>query len=449
MPGAEAGYTGRAYKSAPGKGGVVTLTVTGGAVTSVSCTGGAGYIPNIPLQVVATYEPGGGSAPTVYTSTTGRGGALRTCGFTSGSNIATAVSNGFPANPYDIYPAAKVTRVYNAAAGSVDGTFYTEPPSGTFAVNDAVEEPHYFYQHMRGTNNVVGSYIPALATAPKAGLSYMLDGVWNGSETAINLANTSAPTVYAGYPQGTPWVPGLGQVYAPYGIEFHGSFNTGIYMTTPPYGNFGAAVEVSCYVTGCKNWTKPYYLLGVTGWNGNTDVMDGLSYNPSTRAWVLSGSSFSLRTSDDRTMPIISGAPVEGNSPVRDGEQLEILSKNKTDITSHGMTTGTVICQSTAVGTNTCSVPFTLPYSITITGFNLLLDTPAAGCATYPALSFYDQTADASLVSVGAKDSTQGPFSAAGGPWKTTAGHTYNVRWTVAAKACATNVSGAYYSLVW
>jgi hypothetical protein len=444
MPGKASGYSGRAYR-AMGKGGRVTLTVSGGVVRGCTASGGSGYSTDMPPQIAINGS--WASAPSAHISNT-ISGALSGCAVSaSGAGVTSARATVVSANPYDIYPTTKVMGVYDAASGEINGTFYTEPPAGKFAVADDIEEPHYFWQHVRGSNNIIGTYIPSLVNAASVGLSLNYEGLMQGNDAGIAFTNNTVPGVYHGYPASTPWMLGQAQVYAPYGIRLTGSFNRTIYITTPPYGYnsaAGAALTIGCGSLGCANWTTPYFVLGVAGNGGN----DGLSYNPSTRAWVLSGSSFSLRTSDGTTEPIVTGAPAGGNSSAWETEKPETI-RNRTDLTPHGMTTGTVICQSTTVGTNTCSVPFTLPYSITITGFNLLLATPAAGCATYPDLSLYDQTSGASLISVSPKASAQGPFSASGGPWNTTAGHTYNVRWTIAARACATNLSGAYYSLVW
>jgi len=117
-------------------------------------------------------------------------------------------------------------------------------------------------------------------------------------------------------------VQGLGQLLAPTGIALNGSFRSHISVNTPPYGSSSQGViTVGCGSLGCANWTQGYNVLAVAG-NGGTD---GLSYNPSTRAWVLSGNSFSLKTSGGGNVPIVSGSPTTGHLALWGGGTPETL----------------------------------------------------------------------------------------------------------------------------
>jgi hypothetical protein len=312
VPGGSGGYTGRAYSRMAGSGGSCSVTVRGGAVTSVSVNGGAGYLGvQAPPQLVLsgiTYS----AAPQVYVSGISGGALTAASIYSAGAGIS-----GRPActvvtsNPYDIYPAAKVTGVYNATEGAVDGTLTTEPFAGAVAVSDSLEEPHYFWQRMRGSNNVVGSYIPSLLNGNNAGHYISLVGVTQGNDAGLVLRNGSDPTLYRGYiaAASRPWTIGRGQEFAPYGVQLIGPFGAGLTMTTPPLGSpsgLSGALVVRCGTVGCANWTSTYNVIGVQGSGPNGD---GLSYNPSTRAWVLTGSSFSLRTSGGEKAFAPSGGP--------------------------------------------------------------------------------------------------------------------------------------------
>jgi hypothetical protein len=309
LPGNNSGYTGRAYDSM-GSGGSVSLTISSGVLTGCTVSGGNGYSINNPPQI--TISGSWTSAPSAHISSTSSG-TLSGCAVSSGgTGISSATASVAPFNPYDIYPTAKVTGVYNASTGAVDGTLYTEPLAGTFTVGDSIEEPHYFWQSIRGATNVVGSYIPSPTQAARTALSYDLDGVWQGSDTAVSMNNESSPTLYTNYPAGTPWIAGRGQVYAPTGFSLSGVYNRGLYMNTPPFGYSnaaGAALTIGCGSIGCASWTSPYFVLGVGG-NGSND---GLSYNPSTRAWNFSGGSFSLSTSGGGNVPVVTGTPTKGH----------------------------------------------------------------------------------------------------------------------------------------
>ena len=290
MPGSNTGYTGRAH-SAMGSGGSVALTIAGGVVTACTASGGTGYNQsnNPPsITISGSYT----TAPAVYAYNQYSAGALNTCVVKNpGAGVTSATATVVPTNPYDIYPAAKVTGVYDIATGAVDGTLYAEPASGTFAAGDAVEQPHYFWQQTSGMRNFVGQYIPSIGDAGRYAVNYGLTGVWQGNDAGMALTNWTSPSVYGWYPAGTPWVQGLGQLLAPTGIALNGSFRSHISVNTPPYGSSSQGViTVGCGSLGCANWTQGYNVLAVAG-NGGTD---GLSYNPSTRAWVLSGRSLSL-----------------------------------------------------------------------------------------------------------------------------------------------------------
>jgi hypothetical protein len=322
LPGQTGQRTGRAYL-AMGSGGSVALTVAGGVVTSCTASGGTGYSGSGNPPVVAisgSYT----TAPLVYVyNSQNSAGALNTCVVKNpGTGVTSATATIVPTNPYDIYPATKVTGVYNVATGAVDGTLYAEPPAGTFAAGDAVEQPHYFWQHTAGSNNVVGQYIPSLGGAAHNAVSYGMTGVWQGSDAGFVMRNNTNPLVYEEYPAGTPWIQGLGQLIPPYAVSLSGPFRSHINVDTPPYGSTGQGViTVGCGSLGCANWTSGYNVLAVAG-NGGSD---GLSYNPSTRAWVLSGNSFSLNTSGGGNVPIVSGSPTTGHLALWGGGTPETL----------------------------------------------------------------------------------------------------------------------------
>jgi len=289
------GYTGRAYPQM-GSGGTVSLTITSGVVTSCSASGGSGYSTSVmsyPPQV--TVSGSWTTAPSLHVSTSGLSGGIGGCVVDSGgSGVTSATATVVPTNPYDLYAASKVRGVYNASAGSVDGTLSMDPPSGSFAVADQVEQPHYFQMRMIGTRQYVGSVIPSTSISPNYGILLNLSGMWQGSDAGVSMTNTSDPTVYAGYIGATPWVVGRGSASAPNGLKLSGGFANGVYMTTPPmaYGNIaGGVVEVGCGSLGCTNWTSSYPVLYVQGNGGN----DSLGYNPSTRVWSWTGNVLNLQ----------------------------------------------------------------------------------------------------------------------------------------------------------
>ena len=289
LPGNASGYNGRAYTTM-GSGGTVSLTVSGGAVTSCTASGGSGYggILSPPqVSIAGTWT----TAPIVNAYGTG---VLSSCKVvTAGAGITgTPVATVVPTNSYATYPAAKVYGVYDASAGAVNGTLYTEPVAGTFAVNDSIEEPHYYLQHTNGMANGVGQYIPAQGDEPHQAISYGMTGIWQDDDAAAVFANGTSPSVYWGNPSSAPWVVGQGQLIPPQGIELNGPFSTGIFMGTPPsssgdYDYFGsAAVLVLCGAVPCSQWTQGYNYL--YAWNAlGSPGLDFLNYQPPTGIWSL------------------------------------------------------------------------------------------------------------------------------------------------------------------
>jgi hypothetical protein len=377
MPGHGAGYSGRAY-SAMGSGGSIALTISGGVVTSCTASGGTGYNQsNNPPAVTVT-----GSytkAPVIYAFNSHGAGALNHCAVEDpGVGVAAAIASVVPTNPYDIYPAAKVTNVYNTATGVVDGTFTTEPPAGKFAPRDAIEEPHYFWQHVRRDNNAYGTYIPSLGASASAGGGGTLKGIWQGNDRAFSYVNGSDPTLYADYPGAIPWVIGRGQLSTPYGIELAGPFRSGLFMDTPPYGAwFDSAVYVGCGTLGCAKWTSPYYLLMAAGNGAN----DGLSYNPSTRAWYWTGNSLTMTLSGYKF-----GITNSGQTVFPSGQTIPATS---TVATQYAGTTGNIGGSALAAGmaaTGTATVTNTGRVSAPTSA--VCVASPILGCTPDSTYSF-------------------------------------------------------------
>ena len=287
-------YAGRAYPQM-GSGGTVTLTITSGVVTSCTASGGTGYYiynSGAPPQISITGSRT--TAPSVYVSTVGYSGAIGGCVVASGgTGITTATATVVPYNPYEIYPAAVTASVYNATAGKVDGSFTSTPSSGTFAVGDVIEQPHWYAQHSSGLFSVVGQYQPALAYEHHAGGSITMVGYWRGGDTAFGLTNAGSQYLYSNWPGATPQTLGLGQALPPNGLTMSGSFRWGLEMDTPPFGYNGyssSAVYVGCGVLACSSWTTPYALLSSAGVSGQ----NALEFTPATNTFGWYGGTLGL-----------------------------------------------------------------------------------------------------------------------------------------------------------
>ncbi|HKO13001.1 MAG TPA: hypothetical protein VJV22_13590, partial [Acidobacteriaceae bacterium] len=279
----------RAYARMGGSGGTCSVAVSGGAVTSVSVSGGSGYISTqFPPQLVLSgisYTV----APVIYVSGIGGGGVLTSAAISNpGAGITgTPACTVVTSNPYDIYPAAKTLSVYNASAGSVDGSFVTEPWPVAPAVNDSLEQPHYFLQHTMGDFHFVGQYIPTIGSGAHTAFGYVLPGLYQGSDQGVSYVATSDASLFQGYPA-TPNIVGRGQLMTSTFGYIDGPWRQGWYMKTPPFapgqtpdnpGGYGpAALLVGCGKVACSSWANAYWLAGAATASGTA----GIQITPAT-----------------------------------------------------------------------------------------------------------------------------------------------------------------------
>jgi hypothetical protein len=320
LPGATVFPASRVYP-AMGSGIAIGITVSGGAVTGCQPSGGSGYIFNAPPAIAFAGTGSPTTAPAAHL-TGYSGGTFTGCSIDSaGAGVSSTATASAPSvNAYDFYPAAKTYLVYNASTGTVDGTFWTEPFAGTIAVKDSVEQPHYFWQNAREENLSYGSIIPTLSSDASIGIGISHVGAGQGQDTEISISNTANSALYQGYPTGTPWVAGYGQLLAPYGINMSGAHTFFGKMSQPPlpgagYANF--VLGVGCGTIGCASWTSPYYL------------------------WVLSGGSFSLSASSGGNVPVVSGSPTAGHVALWGGGTPQTLISGAAPTGSGaGLTTG-------------------------------------------------------------------------------------------------------------
>ncbi len=287
-----AGWTTRAYTQM-GSGGTVALTISGGSVTGCSATGGTGYsgaydqyghLLNPPqVTVTGTWT----AAPSVYISAAS--GAISGCAVSNpGTGVTAATAAVVPTNAYDIYPAAKVYQVYDAANGAIDGTFYTEPFAGTVSSGDSLSEPHYFNQETKNALAVSGTLLPSQENGNTT-VQQIVTGIFQGDDYAGGVSNTASPTLYRHYPLSNPQVPGSGQLTTPGGYQISGPWVTDFYIDTPPFGNISGwrgsgVIWVGCGSIPCSSWTGGYNVFSGSNATGGNDL---LHYTPATGAWLL------------------------------------------------------------------------------------------------------------------------------------------------------------------
>jgi hypothetical protein len=288
------GFSTHAYAQMGGTGGTSTVTVSGGAVTSCTATGGSGYIGvNDPPQLVIAGITAT-TAPVIYVSGI-NAGALASCAVaTPGAGISgTPTVSVVPTNAYHIFPQARVFEVYNKTTGAVDGSaVQTTAISGTFTNGDAVEQPHYFASRTLGLNLAVTNH---QGDGSHDNISFVTNGNFGTNDYEATFVNNNAATTYQNYPVANQsYVPGMGQYGTPYGIVEEGPHADGLAMLLPPYAANGnsemAGLYIDCFDSFtnskvCNSWNQTIPVLGVTNVNASQYANDVWGYNPVTQTW--------------------------------------------------------------------------------------------------------------------------------------------------------------------
>ena len=312
--------------SSVGAGITIAITVSSGVVTACTPSGGSGYASGAPPAIVFASTGSPSIAPSAHLATLS-GGTFTTCVIDqAGVGVSGSATASAPTvNPYDIYPAAKVWQVYNAAAtsahpnnGSVDGTLYTEPFTGatgySLAVGDNIEQPHHYWQHVQAHRLGFGSIIPSIGKANSSGLSIAIYGKLTGQDAPLSISNSAGCALYMNCPiappgtawnknYGDPWTPGHGQLPAPDGISLVGSYSYGLNMYQPPLnapGPYGQVIGAQCGAIGCANWNLPYKVVSLSG-NGNGYQS---TFTPSTNAYTEAGVTDSENWSTSKTINV-------------------------------------------------------------------------------------------------------------------------------------------------
>lgn len=317
------GYGGRAYTFMGGSGGTCSVTLSGGTtgsiVSPVTVSGGTGYIDYTrPPQLILS----GGSPTTpgaVYVSGIS-GGALTAGSIASAGAGYTSVPTCtvVTSNPYTIYPAARVEKIYDAATGTVDGVLTTDPPVGSFAVGDGISNPHYHAIHFVAAKNIMAQYNPSLASMNSGSGGMTFNGLIHGNDTAVAYANSADPTLYRGYytANANYYTVGKGQLSTPYGITFTGPWSSGLYMTQPPFGGVldSGVVLVRCWLSGCAD--SAYNVITLQNGGG----WDTMTYTPSNRNWTWSGGgNMSLSPTGNFSVTTPANVNFIANNPTQNG----------------------------------------------------------------------------------------------------------------------------------
>lgn len=289
---------GRAPQLMSGSGGTASVTISGGAATACTATGGTSYLwgavgeqaPQLVITGISSTV-----APVLAVSAVS-GGALNGCTVeTPGSGITgTAAVTVTPYNPYHIWPQALVMDALNHTTGAVDGSSLTTAPVvGTVTSGDTMELSHYF-AFLDTPINLASFQVQA--TYARNNLVSSVGGAFSGFDAETTFINYNALTMYSGLPLGlaTPWVYGNATSYAPSGHQIQGPHANGLFMNLPPfggqYGNNTGALFVACGTASqCSHWNATYPVIGVANATNfyAGQAYDIVGYNPYNDNWTL------------------------------------------------------------------------------------------------------------------------------------------------------------------
>jgi trimeric autotransporter adhesin len=173
---------------------------------------------------------------------------------------------------YALYPMAEVLGVFNATTKQVDGQMTLAPNSVQWAVNDPVEEPHYYQENVSADTEFVSQTIPRPLVTVRSGIQYQLN-VGPGIH-GFTIANAAPVSNYLGN-GGTHTLP-----YVAY--EATGAWR----RTFEAQAGDESVFSIHCNSHGCGKWNSGY---NVFEFDSNVGL-DWMTYQPQN-----SGFSINLR----------------------------------------------------------------------------------------------------------------------------------------------------------
>ena len=243
--------------------GVVTVTTAGSLPVDVN-----GLIMNISGVADQSYN---GSFTVTTTGSTTLTFSQAGANSTSTGGTVSKLTGGFV-----LYPMAEVLGVFDTATKSVDGQLTLSPNTVQWAVNDPIEEPHYYQQRVNTDMSFVGQTTPRSIIAQTAGVQY--EGNAGPNLEGWTISNAVPASSYLGN-GGTHTEPGA--AYAALGIW---------QRTMDVQAGEQSVFSVHCNSHGCGRWNSGYDLFELDSIAG----VDAISYQPttSTLQMNLRGSSY-------------------------------------------------------------------------------------------------------------------------------------------------------------
>ncbi|WP_348269849.1 SGNH/GDSL hydrolase family protein [Edaphobacter paludis] len=170
---------------------------------------------------------------------------------------------------YALYPMAEVLGVFDAATKTIDGQLTLAPNTVPWAVNDPVEEPHYYQEKVAADATYVGQTMPRPLLSQEAGIQYQL-GAGPGL-SGWSISNMVPVSNYLGN-GGTHTMP------------FAAYLAKGIWQTTmDAQAGDSSVFAIHCNSHGCGRWNSIYNLFQLD----SAASVDTISFQPLTSALTM------------------------------------------------------------------------------------------------------------------------------------------------------------------
>jgi hypothetical protein len=253
---------------------LASLTRSGGVVTVIATGGFAVDINGLAVTIAGVADSSFNG--TYVVTTTGSSTLTYTQSGANSSSIGGTVS--LLTGGFALYPMAEVLSVFDTATRGVDGQMTLAPNNVPWAVNDTVEQPHYYQEFVVPDVEFVGQTVPRPTSLVRGGIQYQQ----NNTEGLIgwSIANASPQTNYLGY-GGTHTIPDEA-----YDAE-------GIWRRTMSFPAGEQAVfAIHCNFHGCSNWNSGFDIFQLD----NPAGFDTVHYNPPTHGMTynLGSASYSF-----------------------------------------------------------------------------------------------------------------------------------------------------------
>jgi len=256
---------------------IASLARTGNLVTVTT----AGNLPfdlnGLPLTIAGATDS---SYNGTYTVTT-----IGSASFTYAQTGANSTSSGgtvsYVTGGFALYPMAEVLSVLDAATNTVDGAMTLAPNSVAFAAGDALEQPHFYQQSVRGDVTYVSQTTPRPTSATASGIFY--EGNNGPGVQGWIISNTSPASNYFGN-GGTHLAPD-------FAYEASGVWQT----TMVAQAGETSVFNINCNSHGCAKWNSPFALFELQSSAGT----DTIQWQPGTSSLVynLRGTPYSFTPS--------------------------------------------------------------------------------------------------------------------------------------------------------